>query len=186
MILGRDGDPSQLADHKSSHLPPLESVGSPLMYHYLLLQICQQFPQPFTQHRTTDFLHVMIAWDPGMLQSCTCARAHGLYWCPNVIVLARNFIKVMCVLVCRSPSHSLTSSLAYRYLSLLAIHIELASKCVQACMNKPPWLLFHQPAQTSFQLRNWKTIGQRRWHSWKKSVVSHGHFILWIFYVMYI
>ena len=154
MILGRDGDPSQLADHKSSHLPPLESVGSPLMYHYLLLQICQQFPQPFTQHRTTDFLHVMIAWDPGMLQSCTCARAHGLYWCPNVIVLARNFIKVMCVLVCRSPSHSLTSSLAYRYLSLLAIHIELASKCVQACMNKPPWLLFHQPAQTSFQLRN--------------------------------
>ena len=156
------------------------------MYHYLLLQICQQFPQPFTQHRTTDFLHVLIAWDPGMLQSCTCARAHGLYWCPNIIVLAQSFIKVMCILVCHSPSHSFTSSLAYRYLSLPTIHIELASKCVQACMNKPPWLLFHQPAQTSFQLRNWKTIGQRRWHSWKKSVVSHGHVILWTFYFIYI
>lgn len=156
------------------------------MYHYLLLQICQQFPWPFTQRRTTDLLHILIAWDPGMLWSCIYARAHGLYWCPNIIVLAQGFIKVMCILVCHSPSHSFTSSLAYRYLSLPAVHIELASKCVQACMNKPPWLLSHQPAQTSFQLRNWKTIGQGRGHSWKKSVVSHGHFILRTFYFIYI
>lgn len=131
----------------------------------------------FTQHRTTDFLHVLIEWDPGMLWSCTCARVHGLHWCPNIIVLAQDFIKVMCTLVCHSLSHPFTSLLAHRYLSLPAIHIELASECA-GMHEQTTWLLFHQPAQTSFQLRNWKTIGQGRWHSWKNIVVSHGHYLV--------